>query len=174
MTCTTCHDPHGSPAPTERVTYYRAKCLQCHAGMAKGHHEENLDCTECHMARPPSNDIAHEQVTDHWIRKRVNDTPLPEVTTGTLASVGGVSESDRNLGLAYAQMAERGDEQAGERALELLRKAETEPGADRDHELHAEIGFLLQVSGKRKKRQPNTVRRSRRTRSTIWRGAIWR
>ena len=43
-----------------------AKC----GGLAKGHHEENPDCTECHMARPPSNDIAHEQVTDHWMQKR--------------------------------------------------------------------------------------------------------
>lgn len=149
LTCTTCHDPHGGPAPEQRVAYYRAKCLQCHAGMAKEHHEENPDCTECHMARPPSNDIAHEQVTDHWIRKQVSDTPLPEVTTGTLMSVGGVAASDRDFGLAYAQMAERGDEPAGERALALLRKAETEPGADQDHELHAELGFLLEVSGKK-------------------------
>ena len=146
LTCTTCHDPHGGPAPAERVAYYRGKCLQCHAGMAKGHHESNPDCTECHMARPPSNDIAHEQVTDHWIRKQVSEAPLPRATTGELVSVGGVRASDRDLGLAYAQLAAHGDRQAGERALELLRKAEA--GADTDHELHAELGFLLEVSGK--------------------------
>src|SRR5277367_1517902 len=28
--CTTCHDPHRSPETTERVNFYRAKCLQCH------------------------------------------------------------------------------------------------------------------------------------------------
>ena len=148
LTCTTCHDPHGGPGPQERVGYYRAKCLQCHEEMAKGHHEENPDCTECHMARLPSNDIAHEQVTDHWIRKTVSDSPLPRVTTGELVSVGGVKASDRDLGLAYAQMAEGGDQEAGERALGLLRKAEGEPGAERDHELHAQLGFLLEVSGK--------------------------
>ncbi|HTX76235.1 MAG TPA: cytochrome c3 family protein [Terracidiphilus sp.] len=148
LTCTTCHDPHGGPSPEERVAFYRAKCLQCHAGMAKGHHEENADCTQCHMARPPSNDIAHEQVTDHWIRKRVSEAPLPPATRGELMSVGGVKVSDRDLGLAYAQMAQRGDQEAGARAMELLRKAETESGAAGDHELHAELGFLLEVSGK--------------------------
>ena len=147
LTCTTCHDPHGGPAAAERVAYYRGKCLECHAGMAKGHHEENPDCTECHMARPPSNDIAHEQVTDHWIRTQVSDAPLPRATTGELVSVGGVKASDRDLGLAYAQLAAQGDREAGERALVLLRAAEAEPGADRDHEVHAELGFLLEVSG---------------------------
>ncbi|HWE83349.1 MAG TPA: cytochrome c3 family protein [Terracidiphilus sp.] len=148
LTCTTCHDPHGGPSPEKRVEYYRAKCLQCHAEMAKRHHPENRDCTACHMARPPSNDIAHEQVTDHWIRKQVSEAPLPPSTRGRLVSVGGVEASDRDLGLAYAQMAEHGDQEAGERAMELLRKAETAPGVAEDHELHAELGFLYEVSGK--------------------------
>ncbi|MGA8041411.1 MAG: cytochrome c3 family protein, partial [Terracidiphilus sp.] len=91
MTCTTCHDPHGSPAPAERMAYYRAKCLQCHGsgGFAAKHHPEQADCVECHMARPPSNDIAHEQVTDHWIRKEVSEERLPLATTGPLVTVGG-------------------------------------------------------------------------------------
>lgn len=150
LTCTTCHDPHGGPGPEQRVTFYRAKCLQCHAGMAKGHHEENADCTQCHMARPPSNDIAHEQVTDHWIRKRVSEAPLPPATRGDLVSVGGVMVGDRDLGLAYAQMAQRGDQEAGERAMDLLHKAEAAPAAAGDDELHAELGFLCEVSGKTK------------------------
>ena len=148
LTCITCHDPHGAPAAAERVAYYRGKCLGCHAGLAKGHHDENPDCTECHMARLRSNDIAHEQVTDHWIRKRVSEAPLPRITTGELVSVGGAKASDRDLGLAYAQVAEHGDKEAGKRAMELLRKAETKPGAEKDHELHAQLGFLLEVSGK--------------------------
>jgi predicted CXXCH cytochrome family protein len=148
LTCTTCHDPHGSPGPSERVAFYRQKCLQCHAGMATGHHAENPDCTECHMGRPPSTDIAHEQVTDHWIKRQASGEPLPRVTTGDLVSVGGVAMSDRDLGLGYAQMAARGDKQAGERALDLPKKAENEDnGATKDHELHAQLGFLEQVSG---------------------------
>ncbi|MFZ0744115.1 MAG: cytochrome c3 family protein [Terracidiphilus sp.] len=149
MTCTTCHDPHGSPPPEERVTFYRQRCLQCHheAGFAKNHHPENPDCTVCHMARPPSNDIAHEQITDHWIRKSVSEERLPPATTGELVAVGGMAASDRDLGLAYAQMAARGDQAAGMRAIELLRRAEKVAGAARDHQLHTQLGFLEQLDG---------------------------
>jgi predicted CXXCH cytochrome family protein len=149
MTCITCHNPHGSPAPEARVAFYRQKCLQCHntAGFAASHHPENQDCTACHMARPPSNDIAHEQVTDHWIRKRVSEERLPLATSGDLVTVGGFSPSDRDLGLAYAQMAARGDQAAGPKALSLLRRSEKAPGSDSDHELHAQLGFLEQING---------------------------
>jgi predicted CXXCH cytochrome family protein len=150
MTCTTCHDPHGSPAPENRVAFYREKCLQCHsaAGFATSHHTENPDCTACHMARPPSNDIAHEQVTDHWIRKRVSEERLPLATSGELVTVGGVPADDREVGLACAQMAARGDQQAAAKAVDLLRRSEKrENGADGDHLLHAQLGFLEQVDG---------------------------
>jgi predicted CXXCH cytochrome family protein len=149
MTCTTCHDPHGPPAPEERVAFYRRRCLQCHsqAGFAASHHPEQPDCTECHMARPPSNDIAHEQVTDHWIRRRVSQERLPLPASGELVPVGGMSVDDRDLGLAYAQMASRGDRGAGARAMELLRLAEKQAGgAEEDHDLHTELGFLEQLN----------------------------
>ena len=150
MTCTSCHDPHGSPAPDERVAFYRQKCLACHngAGFADKHHAENPDCTVCHMARPKSNDIAHEQVTDHWIRRRVNEDPLPVAASGELVPVGKETASDRDLGLAYAQMAARGDQAAEGRAVELLRKAEREEPRANDHELHARLGFLDQEDGR--------------------------
>lgn len=150
LTCTTCHDPHRSPAAEDKVAYYRQKCLGCHnaPGFAERHHTENPDCTMCHMARPPANDIAHEQITDHWIRKRVSEERLPQATDGTLETVGGMTASDREFGLAYAQMAQRGDQAAGGRALELLRKAEEEGEATKDHELHSQLGFLEQIEGK--------------------------
>jgi predicted CXXCH cytochrome family protein len=150
LTCTTCHDPHGSPAPDEKVAFYRQKCLQCHntAGFAQNHHPENLDCTSCHMARPASNDIAHEQVTDHWIRKRVSNQRMPLDTSGDLETVGGLAADDRDLGLAYAQMAARGNQAAGARALALLKQAEqADKDARSDHELHAQLGFLEQMNG---------------------------
>jgi predicted CXXCH cytochrome family protein len=150
LTCTTCHDPHGSPPPEKRVAFYRQKCLQCHTapGFAASHHAENPDCTSCHMARPPSNDIAHEQVTDHWIRKRVSQERLPLATSGELMTVGGVPADDREIGLAYAQMAARGDQQAAAKAIDLLRRSEKhEDGAGGDHVLHAQLGFLEQVDG---------------------------
>jgi predicted CXXCH cytochrome family protein len=150
MTCTTCHDPHGPPTPEKRVSFYRDRCLQCHTGQAflARHHAENPDCTGCHMARPQSNDIAHEQVTDHWIRKRVTQERLPLVTSGELVTVGGVRADDRDLGLACAQMAERGDKPAGEKAIELLERSEKrDKGAGDDPLLHEELGFLEQTAG---------------------------
>jgi predicted CXXCH cytochrome family protein len=150
LTCITCHDPHGSPAPEERIAFYRQKCLQCHraAGFAERHHPENSDCTACHMPQPQSNDIAHEQVTDHWIRKRISNQRPPLADSGDLEPVGGMMADDRDLGIAYAQMAARGNQAAGEKALKLLQQADhTESGAKRDHELHAQLGFLKQMSG---------------------------
>jgi predicted CXXCH cytochrome family protein len=153
LTCTTCHDPHGGPSPENRIAFYRQRCLKCHSreGFAEGHHPEKPDCTTCHMARPPSNDIAHEQVTDHWIRKRVSQERLPLATSGDLVAVGGIAANDRELGLAYAQMAVRGDREAGARAKDLLRRNEKkDTGAAGDHTLHAELGFLEQIDGNTK------------------------
>jgi tetratricopeptide (TPR) repeat protein len=86
-------------------------------------------------------------VTDHWIKKTVSQERLPLATTGDLVVVGGSSASDRDSGLAYAQMAARGDRQSGVRALDLLRRAEEQPGALLDHELHTQLGFLEQLNG---------------------------
>lgn len=150
MTCTTCHDPHGSPAPEERVAFYRAKCLQCHSAEAftEKHHTENPDCTACHMARLRSSDIAHEQVTDHWIRKEIPDAGPAQATHGPLIVVGGMAVDDRDLGLANAQMAELGDKAAGKMAMRLLGRAEREAGgAAGDAELHEQLGFQDQMDG---------------------------
>ena len=104
------------------------------------------------MARAQSTDIAHEQVTDHWIKKRIRDARLNKATTGELETVGGIRADDRDLGLAYAQMAERGDAAARTKAVELLRQAEQkENGARGDHELHTQLGFLEQVNGENEK-----------------------
>jgi predicted CXXCH cytochrome family protein len=162
MTCTTCHDPHASETTAtvpERVAYYRAKCLGCHTGAkyATTHHPEQRDCATCHMPRAASEDIAHEQVTDHRIQIQIANTASqsPRSTaigraakSGTLVPIGEEKSTDRELGLAYAQMAQHGDRPSGETALALLRKAEAlEPATARDAELHTELGFLEQRSG---------------------------
>jgi predicted CXXCH cytochrome family protein len=165
LTCTTCHDPHSSPRVEERVAYYRAKCLQCHGeteqrGFAATHHPENLDCTSCHMPQAKAEDIAHEQVTDHRIPKIPRTPRQPSASQqavsgsaattleaiGTDVGIAGES-SGRDLGLAYALEAARGDRAAGERATELLREAEALPGSPADWELHEQLGFLDQLAG---------------------------
>jgi predicted CXXCH cytochrome family protein len=150
MTCTTCHDPHGSPSSDQRVAYYRQRCLSCHdrPGFAARHHPENLDCTACHMARSASSDIAHEQVTDHLIKARIATKAAPAFASGKLEAVGESAAPDRELGIAYAQMFLRGDREAGDRAIELLLRDEKQThGATGDAELHSQLGFLEQVRG---------------------------
>ena len=85
MTCTTCHDPHSTPAPELRVAFYRGKCLTCHGdAFAAQHHAEQPDCTSCHMPRTNTSNIAHTQATDHRILK-LPMMPLQSLQTGAAA-----------------------------------------------------------------------------------------
>jgi predicted CXXCH cytochrome family protein len=147
LTCTTCHDPHATVAAENRVAYYRARCLSCHTGMASGHHAENPDCISCHMPRQPTEDIAHEQVTDHRIQ--IPGKPFHRAHAGEeLVAIGGSEPTVRDEGIAWAELALRGDQAAGERALRLLPQAEgsdAKQGTDAD--LHVNLGFLEQANG---------------------------
>jgi tetratricopeptide (TPR) repeat protein len=68
MSCTSCHDPHSSPTATEKVAFYRGKCLACHGEpFAAKHHVEQPDCAQCHMPRLATADVAHTQASDHRI-----------------------------------------------------------------------------------------------------------
>ena len=150
LTCTTCHDPHGSPAPAERVAYFRGKCLACHTDpkLAASHHPEQQDCAACHMPTRATTDISHEQTTDHNIQGRPTATLLKLATLGEpayrLVPVGAIDPGDRDFGLAYAQAAIGGNRAALKPALEYLLRAETD-GAN-DAELHTQLGLLEQMA----------------------------
>ena len=155
LTCTTCHDPHGSPVEAERVAYFRGKCLACHSGpeIAINHHPEQQDCAVCHMPTRKTSDISHEQTTDHDIRRFATELsgPLKLATLGeaaepaySLVPVGKTAAGDRELGLAYAQAALSGNEEALKKALPLLKSAEA-AGA-KDAELHVQLGLIEQLS----------------------------
>ena len=153
MTCTTCHDPHGDPqSASERVEYFRARCLTCHTSpqLATQHHPEERNCATCHMPRLSTSDIAHDQVTDHDIERRPHhQLSVTSADPVELVPVAGFTASDRELGLAYAQWATtHNDAVAGARALTLLRRAETAEtaGAD-DAPLHENLGFMEQRAG---------------------------
>lgn len=148
LTCTSCHDPHGSPEPAERVAFFRSKCLACHTGeaIATQHHPEQQDCAVCHMPTRKTTDISHEQATDHDIEARPRgEMKSPHTGARELVAVGRVPVTEREEGLAYAQFAERDDRAAAEHALKLLLAAQKN-GSD-DAEFHKQLGFLLQVSG---------------------------
>ena len=157
LTCTTCHDPHGSPGPDDRVAFFRARCLACHTSEKMAtHHSEQQDCASCHMPTRATRDISHEQLTDHDVEARPRSseetsglvlTDLSRGRSRELVPVGNVTAGERELGLAYAEMAQHGDRDSGERALKLLRAAEAK-GSD-DPDLRDQLGYLLQVSGDR-------------------------
>jgi Tfp pilus assembly protein PilF len=150
LTCTTCHDPHYDPLPSERVQYFRARCLTCHTNpKIATHHTEQQDCAKCHMPSRVTVDISHDQVTDHDIEQLPsNPHPVQRLdATGNddLVTVGASTAGDREFGLAYAQLADRGLPQAAATALRLLTKASQ--AGQTDHELEARLGYLLQISG---------------------------
>lgn len=149
LTCTTCHDPHSSVSPEQRVAYFRGKCLTCHgeASFVSKHHPDQPDCVACHMPREASKDVAHEQLTDHRIQRRPTERmPEPSPRLDELTAVGGVATNDRDLGLAYAALAERGNQEAGRKAMLLLERAERN-SSQPDPDLHTALGFLQQISG---------------------------
>jgi tetratricopeptide (TPR) repeat protein len=94
-------------------------------------------------------DISHNQITDHDIEihpSNAQPTQLQDLSPSyDLVAVGPFSAGDREFGLAYAQLAERGLPNASEKALRLLTSAAQ--SGQSDHELEARLGYLLQTSG---------------------------
>ena len=120
--------------------------------MATGHHPEQKDCAVCHMPTHEPTDISHEQATDHNIQRHPSATSSALrltnlVEADELQRVGNASAGDRELGLAYAELAERGNQKAGAKAFRLLLKAEKD-GAN-DVQVHTQLGVLEQMSGDR-------------------------
>ncbi len=168
LTCTTCHDPHSTPPPEERVAFYRAKCIQCHtdspAFHPAQHHPEQQDCASCHMPSRATSDISHEQNVDHDIeavhlphgttpaKPALSLRSLDEPATVTrftktvdLVPVGNAQPSERETGLAYAQFAVRGDRDSYRQAVQLLQAAEQNGHAD--SVVHEQLGYLAQIAG---------------------------
>ncbi len=113
LTCTTCHDPHSTPAAEERIDFYREKCITCHLEQPCSLPETTRlaespedNCLACHMP-PSSTDIVHVPATHHRIgihADTVADGKSP--SAGELIPLGDIShlpklEQDRCLGLGY-------------------------------------------------------------------------
>jgi predicted Zn-dependent protease len=143
--CITCHDPHVRVEPADKVAFYRAKCLNCHATKATGHHVRQPDCTTCHMPRLDSADISHTAVTDHRILKTERRDRSVESPIGTLRQFNGASADPRDLGLAYGEVALRGNASAAREAFRLLSQARHD-GKD-DAEVLTRLGYLYLVQG---------------------------
>ncbi len=148
LTCTTCHDPHSSPTPAERVQYFRSRCLACHTGatMATAHHPEQPNCASCHMPTRDTADISHEQLTDHDIEVRpqhARPSVLPK--RDELIPVGNVHATEAEYGMAYAQLGALGNPYFQQQALQLLTHAAQLSPLDPEQEV--QLGFLRQING---------------------------
>jgi tetratricopeptide (TPR) repeat protein len=136
MTCTTCHDPHSAPQPTEKIAFYRGKCLACHGGpFGAKHHVEQPDCAQCHMPRVTTLDVAHTQASDHRIL-RVPVMPLQSVGSpydpGNVPPAdpklmrfpaGQAEDSPRDVALAWVVLAGNGSKFASAQAEKFLPEA---------------------------------------------------
>jgi predicted CXXCH cytochrome family protein len=155
MSCTSCHDPHQSPAPAESAAYYRSKCLSCHgASFAAKHHADQPNCLTCHMPASASSDVAHTEVTDHRI------LPRPQIQAELLQDQAKVSflprlvpfpltnksESDpRDLALAWESLVESGMTAAEPQARSLLSTALKQ--SPDDPALLSALGYIEQKHG---------------------------
>ncbi len=156
MSCTSCHDPHVSPASAERVAFYRAKCLACHTApaFARTHHSEQPDCTRCHMPRSSAQDIPHVAWTDHRIL-RVPEQALPSAAAdrqgAPLIPVLSPEASERDAAIAMYIAFVRGESVDRSQALARLKRvyaARSQQGStSQDTQLLEALGVLSGISG---------------------------
>jgi Tetratricopeptide repeat len=155
MSCTSCHNPHESVLPDNRVTYFRAKCLACHGpAFGEKHHPDRPDCTACHMPASASADVAHTQVTDHRIPRRPQIEPqlLVDATANStlprlvqFPSDNSDAPDPRDLALAWTSLVESGMTDAeAEARKELSEAAKQSPN---DPAILSALAFMEQKRG---------------------------
>jgi hypothetical protein len=121
--CISCHDPHRTVRGPERMTYYRQRCLTCHAPepedrvqrwkgcseSVEGRRQKQDSCIDCHMKPFGAADIPHTAATNHRILLR--PVARSGVRAGRASGAGVVSfyrdrrgadaiDEDRDLALA--------------------------------------------------------------------------
>jgi hypothetical protein len=99
--CGSCHDPHTVPAPAERASWYRGKCLGCHEPETC---VRGLDCVSCHMPRDRVVDGGHGVLTDHSIPRQLRRVELEPTSAWRLVGFSPADSGARELGLAYAEL----------------------------------------------------------------------
>jgi hypothetical protein len=145
--CGSCHDPHGPPINYQEV------CLGCHTTQScpqlRRHANRNAaDCIGCHMPKGRAYDGGHTVFTEHSIpRSKPNSLARKTAPDALKSYYGAGANAERNLGIAWAQLAETGREpQLFEKAWPLLRTAAN--GQPRDPALYAKIAEALESASK--------------------------
>jgi predicted CXXCH cytochrome family protein len=134
MSCTSCHDPHFTPTPEQRVAFFRAKCLACHnqPQFAASHHAENPDCTSCHMRHTGAENIPHVAWTDHRIlRLPAPADPIADHReSAELSPILSPGATKRDLAMAYYQAFLEGNQSVEPKAWKLLQEQRGAIGND--------------------------------------------
>jgi len=80
LRCISCHDPHASPPPEEKIAYFRDRCLECHTDRGcslpvklRLERKGGDDCTGCHMPQTHSSNNIHVATTNHRIPVRADE-----------------------------------------------------------------------------------------------------
>ena len=134
--CLTCHDPHVTVYRKDAsMLFVRQKCLGCHdvaackaPSAARESTRPRDDCVRCHMRKAEPDDHRHAALTDHWIRRRI-DEPGPasrariDLEPILPVEFGQLSEADRAYYTGRAYFLKGGDLPASARRSALDRAA---------------------------------------------------
>jgi len=104
MGCTTCHDPHASPAADERAAFYRERCNRCHSEQGCALPMEKREpapafnsCIHCHMPSSGSSDIPHTSASDHRVLRDPQNDPAGSEESGRRAVWTIFDDSDQRM-----------------------------------------------------------------------------
>jgi len=162
LLCTTCHNPHDIPRGAQAVAHYTQVCRSCHepalaARIASGRHPDVAECLSCHMPKRRTEDVVHAVMTDHRIvrRKPSRDLLAPLAERREIEGVSYQGEvvlhyprslppsPDRDLYLAFAQVAQKSNLKEGIRRLEAALKLHQ----PREPYFYSELAWALVEDG---------------------------
>ena len=117
LTCITCHKGHrhGEGGSSEKSTWYRSVCLQCHTlagcseSMQTRQQKASDNCLQCHMPKSDT-EVPHVAFTDHRIGlhsradKHVSSTRKNALLTYQSTDHLSLPEQRRARGLAHMQL----------------------------------------------------------------------
>ena len=81
MSCTSCHDPHRIPEESQRVDFFRQRCLECHTNNSPCSASTNEraqvsdSCMDCHMPKLDLVLSSHAAQTDHRVIRQKSADP---------------------------------------------------------------------------------------------------
>ncbi len=152
LRCVSCHNPHQYVGPSQRVAYYRARCLACHEKQGcslprevRLQKSKEDSCIDCHMPRQSATDVAHTANTDHRILRKPGSRSAPAASAFQIGSESlmkpfggrrrkpGDRQADRDLGIALIHASSRGPlprDRAAAQALVLFERGLAEDDGD--------------------------------------------